>query len=51
METAGDALVLDRVTVGGRGEPSCREVSLRVPAGTVYALLGRGEAGSALSSL
>ncbi|MGE5277203.1 MAG: ABC transporter ATP-binding protein [Acidobacteriota bacterium] len=50
MGTADDALVLDRLSVGGPGEDSCREISLRVPAGTVYALLGRGEAGSALLS-
>jgi len=50
MGMADDALVLDRVTVGGRGEVSCREISLRVPVGVVYALLGRGEGGSALLS-
>jgi ABC-type multidrug transport system ATPase subunit len=42
---ASEGLVLNRLTVAHRKVVVCREVSLRVPARTVYALLGRRGAG------
>ncbi len=40
-----DALVVDRLTVAYRKVIACNEVSLRTPAGSIYALLGRSGAG------
>jgi ABC-type multidrug transport system ATPase subunit len=40
-----DALVVDRLTVAYRRVIACNEVSLRIPAGSIYALLGRIGAG------
>jgi len=41
------AVVFDRVTAGGRGTAPCYGVSLAIPAGSVYALIGREGAGKA----
>src|SRR5262245_63171168 len=40
-----DAIVLDKLVVGYRGQPAVNGLSLRVPAGSVYALLGDNGAG------